>query len=280
MNTGKFAEPEPTLGVHFERLSVKDAHFDVFDLGGHQVYRDTIWQNYVKLSYGIIFVVDSSDYEILPEAKKEFWKCVETKKNDEEFLILFLCNKSDLETSMNLETMVKELDLYKLASLPNVTYQFFKVSMKSGDNFDHAMDWLQNKTSKLIEKRNINPLMFLVAERDGLPILSIDKKGIQQDPFLVSGFLSAVEGFAKEVFGIEGILQFVMAEEHKYVIFATEENIYAILIGIHESQEEARRIIEIINQYHKETRSNGELEEFIIKALKLNMNNYKIQREY
>ena len=176
--------------------------------------------------------------------------------------------------------MVKELDLYKLAGLPNATYQFFKVSMKSGENFEHVMDWLQNKTSRLIEKRDINPLKFLVAERDGLPILSIDKEGIQQDPFLVSGFLSAVEGFAKEVFGIEGILQFVMAEEHKYIIYATEENIYAILIGIDESQEEARRIIEIINQYHKESKSNGDLEEFIIKALKLKMENYNIQREY
>jgi small GTP-binding protein len=280
LNTGEFSEPEPTLGVNFERLNIQDAKFDVFDLGGHQIYRETIWENYIKLSYGVIFIVDSSDHEVLPEAKEEFWKSVELKRTDDEFLILFLCNKSDLEKSLDLDTLVKDLDLYRLAKLPNVTYQFFKTSMKTGDNFEHVLNWLHTKTSKLIEKKQITPSMFLVAERDGLPVFSIDKKDIQHDPHLISGFLSAVESFTVEVFGIEGILQFVLAEKHKYIIYATEENIYATLIGIDESQEEARRILEIIGNYHRESEDNDILVEFIMKAFKLNKKDYSIQKEY
>lgn len=280
MMTGQFTEPIPTMGVHFERTKIQDASFDIFDLGGHKIYRETIWENYIRLSYGIIFVIDSANRETIEESKKEFWRSVNIKKSDEEFLILFLCNKSDLEESMNLETLVKELDLYKLAEIPNATYQFFKVSMKTGENFDHVMFWLQNKANKLIHKRDISPLMFLVGQRDGLPIFSIDRKEIKKDAYLLSGFLSAVKNFASEIFGEEGTMQFIMSEGHKYIISATENHIYALLIGINDSHEEARRIIEIINEFHRETDDFNELERFILKALKLDMTQYEIQRTY
>jgi len=278
--TGKFSEPSPTMGVNFERVSAQDARFDIFDLGGHKIYRETIWEDYIKLSYGIIFIIDSSNKETIAESKKEFWRSVELKKSDEEFLILFLCNKADLDDSMYLETMVKELDLYKLAEIPNSTYQIFKVSMKTGENFEQVMHWLQNKTNKLIHKRDVSPLMFLIGHRDGLPIISIDKKDIKKDAFLISGFLSAVQNFSIEVLGNEGMMQFIMSKGHKYIISATEEHIYALLIGIEESQEEARRIIEIIKEYHQESQNLVGLEQFILDAFKLDMTQYEILRTY
>lgn len=280
MITGNFIIPQPTTGMNFERVDVQDAHFDIFDLGGHEIYRKTMWESYVRLSYGIIFIIDSANESVLQEAKKEFWRCINLKKQDEEFLVLFLCNKSDLERSMNLETLVKELELFKLAQIPNLTYQFFKVSMKTGENFELVMSWLQNKTSRLILKRKIVPLMFLIAQRSGLFILSIDQQKIKRDPHLVSGFLSAVDGFAREVFGNEGVLQFIISESHKYIISATEENIYAILIDINDTQEEARRIIEIIDKYYEETNNYELLEQFVINTLKVDIKDYEITRSY
>lgn len=278
--TGEFSESTPTMGMHYERVSVDDAHFDIFDLGGHEIYRKTIWENYIKLSYGFIFVLDSADPDSINEAKEEFWKSVELKKFDEEFLVLFLCNKSDLESSMNLEKMVSDLELYKLSSIPNASYQFFKVSMKTGDNLGHALNWLQNKARVLTAKRNVTPLMFLVAERNGLPLLSVDKIEVQQDIYLISAFLSAVKTFASDVFGEEGVLQFIMSEKHKYIISATEKTIFAILIGINESQEEARRIIELINEYYEMTESYEDLEKFIFQVFNIEKADYSVNRTY
>jgi len=278
--TGQFSEPTPTMGVNFERISAQDARFDIFDLGGHKIYRETIWENYIRLSYGIIFIIDSSNKETIAESKKEFWRSVELKKSDEEFLILFLCNKSDLDDSMYLETMVKELDLYKLAEIPNATYQIFKVSMKTGENFEQIMFWLQNKTNKLIHKRDVSPVMFLIGHKDGLPIISIDKKEIKKDAFLISGFLSAVQNFSTEILGNEGVMQFIMSEGHKYIISATDDHIYALLIGINESQEEARRIIDIIKEFHQNAQDLVELEKFILNAFKLDMTQYDILRTF
>ncbi|MHA1407017.1 MAG: ADP-ribosylation factor-like protein [Candidatus Heimdallarchaeaceae archaeon] len=278
--TGEFSEPQPTMGINFEIARLEDVRFDIFDMGGHEFYRKTLWENYIRLSYGFIFIVDSSNHDVIQEAKEEFWKSVNLKKKDEEFLVLFLCNKSDLETSMDLETMVKELDLYKLAEIPNASYQFFKVSMKTGENFHHAMSWLKNKTNKLVERKEIVPLMFLIAEKTGIPIISIDKVEVKRDPTLIAGFLSAVKNFASEIFGEEGTLQFIMSDEYKYIISGTKNNIYAILVSINDSQEEARRVIEIIENYIEETQDYDNLVNFVEKTLNLNIEEYQVSREY
>lgn len=280
MKTGTFTIPNPTTGMHFERINIQDIHFDIFDLGGHEIYRKTIWESYIKLSYGIIFIIDSANESILEEVKKEFWRCMSIKEKDEEFLLLFLCNKSDLEKSMNLEILVKKLELYKLAQIPNLTYQFFKVSMKTGEHYEYIMNWLHNKTEKITSKRKITPLMILIAQKSGLFILSIDKLENKQDPNLVSGFLSAVEGFTREVFRNEGFLQFILEENHKYIISAKEENIYAILIDRDDSQEEARRIIEIIDKYYEKTKNYESLEQYILQIFRLDIRYYNISRAY
>ncbi|MCK5408861.1 MAG: GTP-binding protein, partial [Candidatus Heimdallarchaeota archaeon] len=112
--TGKFEETRPTLGLQFETTDIGDARFDIFDLGGHVSYRKTIWESYVKLAYGLVFMIDSAYPESFDEAKKEFWRIIDLKGKRDEFLILFLCNKSDLKESQNLESVINHLGLYNL----------------------------------------------------------------------------------------------------------------------------------------------------------------------
>ena len=63
MKTGEFLETKPTLGMQFDTTEIDDARFDLFDLGGHVSYRQTIWETYTRLAYGIIFIVDSANPE-------------------------------------------------------------------------------------------------------------------------------------------------------------------------------------------------------------------------
>lgn len=59
----------PTVG--FSKIDLKQGRFEVtiFDLGGGKRIRG-IWKNYYAESYGIIFVVDSSDVERMEETKE------------------------------------------------------------------------------------------------------------------------------------------------------------------------------------------------------------------
>ncbi|MHA1398436.1 MAG: ADP-ribosylation factor-like protein, partial [Candidatus Heimdallarchaeaceae archaeon] len=69
----RFTRPKPTVGLNFEQIKIGDFHYNVFDLSGHEVYREKIWQEYITTSIGIIFVLDSSDKRKIREAKEWFW---------------------------------------------------------------------------------------------------------------------------------------------------------------------------------------------------------------
>ena len=278
--TGHFEAAKPTLGLQFETADVGDARFDIFDLGGHITYRKTIWETYVKLAYGICWVIDSADPAKFDEAKEEFWKCIDQKDLDDEFLILFLCNKSDLDKSEDLETIINHMELFKLAEKENASYQFFKTSMKTGENFDLALDWLKSNTSKLAIKRKVNPLMFLLAELDGFPILEIDKIGLKDDPSLLAGFLAAIESFSQRLFGKTGMLQYIVSGEYKYIIKTDEKYIYSMIISKDECQEEARRQIDIVGEVIEGMEEFGILEGVTIQALGIDPSEYIFNRGF
>ncbi len=278
--TGKFEETKPTMGLQFETTDIGDARFDIFDLGGHISYRKTIWESYVKLAYGLVFMIDSADPESFDEAKEEFWRIVDLKDNRDEFLILFLCNKADLKESLDLESIINHLGLYNLAKKENASYQFFKTSMKTGENVQNALNWLKNNTAKLATKRKIDPLMFMIADIDGFPLLEIDKIGLEEDPSLLAGFLAAIESFSQRLFGKTGMLQYMVSGDYKYIIKTDDQYIYSMIIAKDESQHEARREIDALNELVQPMEDFTMLESIVVQVLNIDLSEYVIQKGF
>ena len=280
MKTGEFLETKPTLGMQFESVEIGDARFDLFDLGGHVTYRQTIWETYTKLAYGVIFIIDSSDPEQFDLVKEEFWKSIDLKDTTDEFAILILCNKSDLEESVDLENIINHIELFKLAEKENASFQFFKTSMKTGENVENALQWLENSAAKIVMKRKIDPFMFMLADTEGFPILEIDKMGLEEDPSLLAGFLSAIESFSQRIFGKTGLLQYLQSGEYKYVIRSDNKYIYSLIIENDDSQEEARRVIDLISEQVEEMDNFSMLEGIVTQILNIDPSDYVFRKGF
>lgn len=278
--TGEFEETRPTMGLQFETTEIGDARVDIFDLGGHISYRKTIWESYVKLAYGLVFMIDSADPDSFDEAKEEFWRIINLKDDRDEFLILFLCNKADLKESQDLESVINHLNLFNLAEKENASFQFFKTSMKTGENVDNALNWLKNNTAKLATKRKIDPLMFMIADIDGFPLLEIDKIGLEEDPSLLAGFLAAIESFSKRIFGKTGMLQYMVSGDYQYIIKTDSQYIYSMIIAKNESQQEARRKIDVLNEFVKPMEEFSILESVVVQVLNIDLSEYIIQKGF
>ncbi len=282
--TGQFKPSFPTMGVQVESVEIGDALFNIFDLGGHESFRKTIWLTYLNLAYGMLFFLDSTDKENLDKAKYEFWRCIENKDDGSDFFCLFICNKSDLKASLSIEYIINKLELNKLVLRDNISFQFFKISLKTGENFSYVLNWLKKHTRKLLQKKHLDPLMFMLTNVEGFPLLKIDKINIKEDSTLISGFMSAIETFSNKIFGEKSSLQLIISGSYKYIIYATERHIYSMIIKIEDSHEEARRIIQLMAKLESEVNNYKELEEQIIKILKINMNDessqYEIERAY
>ncbi|KAK9881498.1 hypothetical protein WA026_016381 [Henosepilachna vigintioctopunctata] len=107
----------PTVGFHTVQLSYKNFIVKIYDLGGAVNFRG-IWHKYFVDAYGIIFVIDSSDFERLDEAK-EVLKSVLSHDKVSGKPLLFLANKQDSENALD------EIDLHEKFDLEDIvnTYQ-------------------------------------------------------------------------------------------------------------------------------------------------------------
>ncbi|XP_073087897.1 ADP-ribosylation factor-like protein 13B isoform X2 [Manis javanica] len=104
----------PTVG--FSKIYLRQGKFEVtiFDLGGGKRIRG-IWKNYYAESYGVIFVVDSSDEERMEETKETMSEVLRHPRISGK-PILVLANKQDKEGALGEADVIECLSLEKLAN--------------------------------------------------------------------------------------------------------------------------------------------------------------------
>ncbi|NWW28893.1 AR13B protein, partial [Falcunculus frontatus] len=104
----------PTVG--FSKIDLKQGRFEVtiFDLGGGKRIRN-IWRNYYAESYGVIFVVDSSDIERMEETKQAMIEVLNSPKISGK-PVLVLANKQDREGALSEADVIESLSLEKLVN--------------------------------------------------------------------------------------------------------------------------------------------------------------------
>ena len=115
----------------------------IWDIGGQFQYRQN-WVKYAKMGDVIIFMIDSSNYETLPVAKKELTSLLE-EKGIEGKPLLVLCNKIDLDPHMSEVEIIKELNLDYLYTNQ---WAVIPVSALHGTNLDNAIEWLSKRSGK------------------------------------------------------------------------------------------------------------------------------------
>ncbi|KAM5334185.1 ADP-ribosylation factor-like protein 13B isoform 2-T2 [Glossophaga mutica] len=104
----------PTVG--FSKIDLRQGKFEVtiFDLGGGKRIRG-IWKNYYAESYGVIFVVDSSDEERMEETKETMSEVLRHPRISGK-PILVLANKQDKEGALGEADVIECLSLEKMVN--------------------------------------------------------------------------------------------------------------------------------------------------------------------
>uniref|UniRef100_A0A1A7WJT1 ADP-ribosylation factor-like 13b n=1 Tax=Iconisemion striatum TaxID=60296 RepID=A0A1A7WJT1_9TELE len=104
----------PTVG--FSKVDLKQGKFEVtiFDLGGGKRIRG-IWKNYYSESYGVVFVVDSSDVQRIQETRETMAEVLQHPRIAGK-PVLVLANKQDQEGALAEADIIENLSLEKLVN--------------------------------------------------------------------------------------------------------------------------------------------------------------------
>ncbi|KAM4794690.1 ADP-ribosylation factor-like protein 13B [Rhinophrynus dorsalis] len=104
----------PTVG--FSKADLKQGRFDItmFDLGGGKRIRG-IWKNYYAESYGVVFVIDSSDVDRMEETKETMTEVLRHPRISGKPLLV-LANKQDREGALLEADIIEFLSLEKLVN--------------------------------------------------------------------------------------------------------------------------------------------------------------------
>ena len=90
------SETAPTIGIDTKEIQIKNINIKVFDLAGQESMRN-VWKYYFSSTEGIIFVVDASTKERLPDVKEEIWQILKDNSAKNVPMLVYL-NKQDLDT--------------------------------------------------------------------------------------------------------------------------------------------------------------------------------------
>ncbi|ELR20372.1 ADPribosylation factor subfamily protein [Acanthamoeba castellanii str. Neff] len=141
---GEVVTTMPTIGFNVETLWYPrlDANITMWDVGGQRKLR-SLWRHYWNEDQqSLVWVVDASDREQLPESKQELHR--ELANNRDAFLLV-LANKCDLPNIMPLEEISQGLDL---AGLGN-PYILHECSATTGVGVTEALHMLAAQLNKM-----------------------------------------------------------------------------------------------------------------------------------
>ena len=243
IQTGEFISTiTPTHGLDVETVEISGNLFQLFDLGGQRAFRELFWQTYVKLSHGIIFVLDSSDTKKLDQVVEWFWKCVEWNPTAP---ILILANKTDLAHT-ELDELISKIKLNKLPELnPQRSFRLFEVSTKLGTNIDEAIGWFSEKLIPLLDTKKVRLIGLYLYLPTGIPIASHRFTSKSLDDFdedMVPGFLHALDQFASGVIGASEGLNSITTEQGR-ILTVKREGVMAAIVTDKESDPITARVI-------------------------------------
>ncbi|MBY9001651.1 MAG: GTP-binding protein, partial [Candidatus Heimdallarchaeota archaeon] len=248
----RFTRPKTTVGMVVENVKIGDILFNIIDISGQEAFRENLWKSNILTSVGVIFVLDSSDSTSVKNASEWFWKMVDEWLGESysDKAILFLANKSDLKNSMSIDKIIKNMKLDRMASYQNLSFQFFKTSIRTEENVELAFKWFVSKIKQLreVQLKKFNAL--IISDIYGNPIYVYDPEEIARDTGMFVGYIKALSGFANEILGEERFKVLKVDENH---FFISEYNEHVVLIAVEkeEALAEARRLSILLHEYLK-----------------------------
>lgn len=141
LTQNRLIQASPTSQPSKHQVKIGSTLLAITDVGGHQQAR-RLWRDYMFASARLIFLVDASNRERLPEARHELLSVL--KDDDaQQVPMLILANKVDnTETALSESELIHHLQIDSYLREEKARVKLCMCSIKRNEGFTDGLRWL------------------------------------------------------------------------------------------------------------------------------------------
>ncbi len=154
----EFTSPTRTMGLDVEDVKTNGLSMKVWDVGGQETFRESIWLRLLELKPDvIIYVVDAADHKAIEESENWFKK-IALSPYTKTTPIIVLANKQDLQGALAPGEVAVQMHLFETAmergkDAEPRTFRVFPTSFKTGEGVEEVLDYLEELFKNLRKKK-------------------------------------------------------------------------------------------------------------------------------
>lgn len=130
-------ELSPTLGFEIRTIETQGYRVNCWDVGGQTTIR-AYWRNYFETTDGVVWVVDSTDRNRIPDCKKELDSILKQERLAGSSLLIF-ANKQDINGALTAEEIAQ---LLELDSIDKRHWSIVPCSAQDGKGIKDGFKWI------------------------------------------------------------------------------------------------------------------------------------------
>lgn len=132
-----FIQTAPTLNVNILQILLNNLQIVCFDVAGQKRFRGS-WRKFMDATNGLIFVIDSSDFQRIDEAREELLRVLEYEEA-KGLPLLILSNKIDLSSHVTPQDIIRGLHLKELRDRD---YNLIETSALNNIGVQEGFSWI------------------------------------------------------------------------------------------------------------------------------------------
>ena len=251
---GTVSDAQPTQLTCFINVTYGKSILTVIEADEETARESPYFQDILGEIDGVVFVIDSKSERHVETSFEYIFSLLD--KIPQKTSILFLANKTDLPEAVPFPDLLQDPAFQVIMDDINRSVSIYPVSVKTGENFYTAFDWIISRmTGRTPLREEVNPKRVIILQEGGVPAFdyTFDQTIEEHDSTLLGGLISALNIMATTIFESESVMDVVKLGSVKMVIRKMGGWSIVLFVDRDDSESKAQSLAEeILNAFVEE----------------------------